>query len=130
MIPIYCTIVLNDINCIQILVWKGLRVLEQDEVHLEVVEIYVQTHQFWLNYLIIIGCYVKGIYDVLRYMTFSVEKIPKNSDYYHHSNSSTRAYDLTIKPLELPVNSCRFSFFVTTAFFWNSLSFNTSSVNL
>ena len=51
----------------------------------------------------------------------------KFSDYFQLNDFSTRSHSLTILPLPSSINTFRYSFFVNTVFFWNSIPFDVLS---
>ena len=54
----------------------------------------------------------------------------KFSDYFQLNDFSTRSHPLTILPLPSSINAFRYSFFVNSVFFWNSIPFDVLSAPL
>ena len=51
----------------------------------------------------------------------------KFSDYYQLNELSTRSHPLTIYPLPSSINGYRYSFFVNSVFYWNSVPYDVLS---
>ena len=54
----------------------------------------------------------------------------KFSDYFQLNDFSTRSHPLTNLPLPSSINAFRYSFFVNSVFFWNSIPFDVLSAPL
>ena len=52
------------------------------------------------------------------------KEIEKLSDYCKLNTSCTRAHSMTLVPPQSTINSYRFSFFVNTAFLWNTVPYD------
>ena len=66
---------------------------------------------------------VSTLYDILNSRT-SINFY----DYYRCNTSCTRSHKLSVVPLPSSINSHRYSFFVNTAFLWNTVSFDILSI--
>ena len=83
----------------------------------------VLNHYAGQIFLFIVTTCVSTLYDILNSRT-SINFY----NYYHCNTSYTRSHKLSVVPLPSSVNSHRYSFFVNTAFLWNTVSFDILSI--
>ena len=68
---------------------------------------------------------VTMMYDILHGQYDSL----KLSDYCKFNTSCTRAHSMILVPPQSTINSYRFSFFVNTAFLWNTVPYDSYSIS-
>ena len=83
----------------------------------------VSNHYAGQIFLFVVTTCLSTLYDILNSRT-SINFY----DYYRCNTSCTRSHKLSVVPLPSSINSHRYSFFVNTAFLWNTVSFDILSI--